>query len=758
MTVRAFLYSFFTPWLPVLREERTLPQWVLTSSLLILAVLLVRALLRDKISLRARYALWAVVLLRLLVPVQLPLDLPGAPARLVEELPYQLTYPTVSMYPAPGAPDAVSSEMYRSPDDSTQATFIQTLPDGERISVAVPIWSRYQVILTRWWGGVLVVTGAVTASNLHFYRQLKKRRASLNIKESHLSVYVAEGLPSSCLFGVFHPCIYLTPEAAADEMALRHVLAHELTHRAHWDHIWSLLRCFALALHWYNPLVWLAAVLSKRDGELACDEGAVARLGEAERIPYGRTLVDMVAARSGGPADLLSCSTAMMGGKKSIQQRVALLIKRPETAKTALFLAVSAVSLTAVFVFAGRSDNDPKMFLSQLERAESIRYFPPLYSSLFYAAPIADEDLLAQAKAVLSDFTYLSDDDPQPDLTDWISLRRITLSFDSKEMKYTLLWQNDRTYLFSGGIREQSLDLKEEQVEYTQFLGDTRTRVSETGVNAASILEDLARRQMNRDLYSFSLTDVSSYYEQYHRQLSAAQGMGCSSPMLHNHRIITDPDQLKQARELLALEPLTEEEIFRQWDGVWNDMIYFNSNIPTPDWTGADDSSPAYYVSWEDGCYYILLPTQRKEGELNSGIYLGKLSEENWSLADELFEQAPSVDDRLYAAGLASGRYTVAIDEHPEAMEALTQLFVNDEFFLSQNARTHDTAPENIAAWLSGRGSELIAPEIYVVGFNPWTLSAFGDGSLLFIDLSIPDHLTALVEDICQSSGIIPSV
>ena len=47
---------------------------------------------------------------------------------------------------------------------------------------------------------------------------------------------------------------------------LRHVLAHELTHYAHKDHIWSLLRCLALALHWYNPLVWLAAALSKRDG------------------------------------------------------------------------------------------------------------------------------------------------------------------------------------------------------------------------------------------------------------------------------------------------------------------------------------------------------------------------------------------------------------------------------------------------------------------------------------------------------------
>ncbi len=56
---------------------------------------------------------------------------------------------------------------------------------------------------------------------------------------------------------------------------LRHVLTHEFTHYRHGDHLWSMLRCLALAVHWWNPLVWLAAELSRRDAELACDEGAL---------------------------------------------------------------------------------------------------------------------------------------------------------------------------------------------------------------------------------------------------------------------------------------------------------------------------------------------------------------------------------------------------------------------------------------------------------------------------------------------------
>ena len=68
----------------------------------------------------------------------------------------------------------------------------------------------------------------------------------------------------------------------------RYALAHELTHYRHLDHIWSLVRLVCLALWWFHPLVWAAAWLSRRDGELACDEGVLERLGSEHRLPYGR--------------------------------------------------------------------------------------------------------------------------------------------------------------------------------------------------------------------------------------------------------------------------------------------------------------------------------------------------------------------------------------------------------------------------------------------------------------------------------------
>lgn len=217
-------------------------------------------------------------------------------------------------------------------------------------------------------------------------------------------MYEAEGLSSPCLCGVLRPAVYLTPEAAADGTVRTHVLAHELTHFRHRDHIWSLLRCLALVLHWYNPLVWAAVVLSKRDGELSCDEGTIRRLGEGERISYGRTLIGLVARRSGA-GGVLSCSTTMTGGKKTVQRRITQLVKQPETKKTALFLAAAALALAAVFVFAGQSDQQAawRRFQNAAASAAAICYGPPTFSSQFWPADITDADLLEEARSLLLD-------------------------------------------------------------------------------------------------------------------------------------------------------------------------------------------------------------------------------------------------------------------------------------------------------------------------------------------------------------------
>lgn len=393
--------------------------WCVTSSILVAVFLLLRGTLFRKLSPRVRYALWGVVLLRLLVPFQIPsLSLPASAADLAPELPVLSNRP-LSPDTAMGhavIPSGLLEEngLTIADDGTVQASQSgqdaalwelqengevylyfggPTLDDVLRAAV-VMVWAAGA-------GGVLL---AVLAANLRFAQKLRRSRRPLPTAGCPLPVYEAEGLSSPCLCGVLRPAVYLTPEAAEDGTVRTHVLAHELTHFRHRDHIWSLLRCLALALHWYNPLVWAAVVLSKRDGELSCDEGTIRRLGEGERISYGRTLVGLVARRSGA-GGVLSCSTTMTGGKKTVQRRITQLVKQPETKKTALFLAAAALALAAVFVFAGQSDQQAawRRFQNAAASAAAICYGPPTFSSQFWPADITDADLLEEARSLLLD-------------------------------------------------------------------------------------------------------------------------------------------------------------------------------------------------------------------------------------------------------------------------------------------------------------------------------------------------------------------
>ena len=381
--------------------------WCVTSSILLAVFLLLRGTVFRTLSPRVRYALWGVVLPRLLVPFQIPsLSLPAAAADLAPEL------STISERPIfpntilirPINPSVSLDEEDQADLPHSASTIESNL--SEYYHFGDPTLSDgVQVV---WAAGAGVVLLAVLAANLRFAQKLRRGRRPLPTAGCPLPVYEADGLSSPCLCGVLHPAVYLTPEAAEDGTVRTHVLSHELTHFRHRDHIWSLLRCLALALHWYNPLVWAAVVLSKRDGELACDEGTIARLGEGERIPYGRTLIGLVARRSGA-GGLLSCSTTMTGGKKTVQRRIAQLVKQPETKKTALFLAAAAVALAAVFVFAGGqrdpepspSDDGCLSLKSALRTAQAIHLGQPLYSSYFDPTQITDPDLLSQAKDLL---------------------------------------------------------------------------------------------------------------------------------------------------------------------------------------------------------------------------------------------------------------------------------------------------------------------------------------------------------------------
>ena len=359
---------------------------LLTSSVLILAVLLLRLAFRDRISRRAQYALWGLVLLRLLVPVSLPgVDFSVLSAAepvgqaVAERLEQRMVYamPTeVYDYADPGqsgatepspaagnfgvtddSMDLVDRTWHSNlaPDGTVQSEYYSggVIIEGDQSTHYFFMLPISELLTILWLAGVAGMAVWFLVTNLRFWRKLRRTRTPYAVEGCRYPVYlVAEGLPSPCLFGLVRPAIYLTPAAVASPERLGHVLAHETAHVRHLDPLWSLLRCVCLAVYWFDPLVWAAAAVSKTDGELACDEAAIQALGEDQRIPYGRTLLSLIPVRKGPGAPLLSATT-MTAGKRQLKDRITRIARGNQTRAAALFLALTLAAGLCAVTFTG---------------------------------------------------------------------------------------------------------------------------------------------------------------------------------------------------------------------------------------------------------------------------------------------------------------------------------------------------------------------------------------------------------------------
>lgn len=335
------------------------------SSLLIVLVAALRSLLRGRVSARLIYALWGVVLLRLLVPFSLELDLPSAEgaARTV----YGRTELSEAMLPydSVSAPYAAGYSRSVLPEDDPIQPYLDAgeaapeyrvelrgegTPEAETRFVFLRPWAEVLSGYLRpvWLLGTFAALALLAYTNLSFWAKLRRTRRPIGVSDCGLTAYETDAIASPCLFGLFRPAIYVRAEDAA---RLRHVLAHEDCHFRHLDHIWALLRAACLAVYWWDPLVWLAAALSRTDCELACDEAALSRLGEAERIPYGETLITMAAKPR--PGELLRASSPIGSGKRELRARILAIARRGKRLVVPAVLAVCLCLFCAACAFTG---------------------------------------------------------------------------------------------------------------------------------------------------------------------------------------------------------------------------------------------------------------------------------------------------------------------------------------------------------------------------------------------------------------------
>ena len=291
------------------------------AGLIALAVMAVRLVLRKKASRRALCMLWALVALRLLLPVSLTVESPVSLQ--AEEAPVSRAYHAMQE-----ARTSVPEEAAPAPAESsgTTAVVIPTEPAVEPVTLRT---------FARWLPWIWVIgMGCMAAYMLlsFIWMWLTLLRAE-HIQDN---VYRCTQWSTPFVLGIIAPCIYVPESVSAED--LPQVLVHERCHIRRWDHVVKPFAFLLLAVNWFNPVLWAAYVLLGRDMENACDEMALKNADTAQRAAYSRALVSCAAQ----PKMAAVCPLAF--GEVAVKERVKNVLgyKKPAV-WAAVVLVIAAV-------------------------------------------------------------------------------------------------------------------------------------------------------------------------------------------------------------------------------------------------------------------------------------------------------------------------------------------------------------------------------------------------------------------------------
>ena len=287
---------------PLSRALPVLGEMSLTAAYAAAVVAALRLALRRRAPKRVLSLLWLVVFARLLIPVSLesPLSIvPDAmPPRTLTQLedgpePPLQTVPVQVPGPAQGTAGSHWGGPGPNPTPATQGgpggLPVSAVPEAPSPTAPQPEapapfpWST--VLAGMWLAGALAMGGGALVSYLRLRRRLFDAIRAPDGAWEHPSV------GSPFILGVFRPRIYLP--AGLRGQPRQFILCHERAHLRRLDHLVKPLCWAALAVHWFNPAVWLAFVLMSRDIEAACDEAVIRTLGPAVKADYSATLLSL---------------------------------------------------------------------------------------------------------------------------------------------------------------------------------------------------------------------------------------------------------------------------------------------------------------------------------------------------------------------------------------------------------------------------------------------------------------------------------
>lgn len=282
----------------------------LTVSLAALVPLILRRLMKKRYPARMVCVVWAILALRLLVPVQL--TLPQAPVQVMPRTNYVVQSNQTAFRQA-GLPVEQNPARWVT---GTQAQMLSAADSGTVKTVDIT-----DILLTLWLAGVI---SCILWQGIGYYRLIRSLKGkSRSVERADLHTILQEqcadlvidreiplrvSLAADCpmLAGFIHPTLYL-PDERISRTDAAFIFRHELTHYKHGDLWLKLLLLAARCLHWFNPLVHLIARFAQEDIEAACDDAVVRGHDGAYRRAYGETILRSAIAQAQKRKALVSC-------------------------------------------------------------------------------------------------------------------------------------------------------------------------------------------------------------------------------------------------------------------------------------------------------------------------------------------------------------------------------------------------------------------------------------------------------------------
>lgn len=336
---------------------------IITSTVMILIVLILRAVFWKKINSISMCLLWGLVALRLLFPFQIFGNVINISEYLIKSIGLSevRTYnyevnnyglvntdlnnenlsalskseSQIESHPSKDGVEVEGSEI----NQYTSKKTLNNQNDG-KVGLKYILW-------TIWAIGTIVISSVVIINNGIFYRKLTRTRQLIGTK-GKLKIYYSKIISVSCLYGIFRPAIYVTESCLENNS--KYIINHEVMHHRHKDNIWALIRMVCVCIYWFNPFVWVAAHFHKIDTELYCDSCVIKKFDSEERIKYGEVLLKE-ATHNATTQNRLFVISGASSGYKELKRRIVSISLNEKVYRSITVFVLAFMGGITIFAF-----------------------------------------------------------------------------------------------------------------------------------------------------------------------------------------------------------------------------------------------------------------------------------------------------------------------------------------------------------------------------------------------------------------------